>query len=177
MTMTNDLMKNIRKNFESKYGECNWNNKIVWNRIINIAGDSFLAMNDEEIHQFYITNVIYDGMEDSTIAGYYYSYKRIVRYLKENGYMRYMKTDYRKWKRQTSLFDKPIKEDVKKEEIIADKLHKKKSQLKESINSIEQEIKKHKQRIKELKEQCSKSRGELTKLENLQEEIITALFS
>ena len=174
MTMTNNRLKSIHDKFVSENAKHKKNSKMIWNRLLYYAGDNFLAMNDEEIQQFYITNVIYDGMEDSTIAGYYYSYKRIVRYLKENGYM---KADFRKWKRQTSLFDKPIKEDGKKEESIADKLHEKKSKLKESINSIEQEIKKHKQRIKELKEQCSKSRGELTKLENLQEEIITALFS
>ena len=177
MIVQNFEVRNIRNHFESQYGECNWDSKIVWNRIINIAGDSFLAMNDEEVQQFYNTKVINDKMKNSTIMGYYYSYKRIVRYLRENGYMRNMKADYRKNKRQSSLFDKPINEDGKREAIIADKLFVKKCQLKESINSIEQEIKKYEQQLKGLKEQMEQNRDKLARLENLQGELITELLS
>lgn len=174
MTMTNNQLNDIRKNFESLYGKEGSAIKAVWNRIINIAGNSFLTMDDEEIRQFYITEIIYDGMESSTKYQYKNAYKKIVSYLKENGYIN---VDFRKWKRQTNLVHIPRNKNSKTDDNIADKLNEKKSQLKESINSIEQEIKKHEQRINELKEQCSKNKGELAKIESLLEGIMTVLFS
>ena len=95
-------------------------------------------------------------------------------YLKENGYIN---VDFRKWKRKTNLVHIPRNKNSKTDDNIADKLNEKKFQLKESINSIEQEIKKHEQRITELKEQCSKNKGELANLESLLEGIMTVLFS
>ena len=185
MTMTNIQLNDIRENFESKYGKKGSAFQTVWNRITHIAGNSFLTMNDEELQQFFITEVIYDEMETSTKNIYKFAYKKIVSYLKNNGYIN---ADFRKWKHQTKLVHVPRNKDSKMVDNIADKLHKKRSQLKESINSIEQEIKKHEQlkeqeikkhdqRIKELKEQGSKKRGELAKLDSLQDEIIIALFS
>ena len=63
----------------------------------------------------------------------------ILRLMKNNGYIN---ADLRKWKRQTNLVHIPRNKDSKADDIIADKLQEKQSQLKESINSIEQEIKK-----------------------------------
>ena len=174
MTMTNNHLNDIRENFEFQYGKKGSNFQTVWNRITHIAGDSFLTMNDEEIQQFYITEVIYDGMESSTKSLYKMAYKKIVSYLKENGYIN---VDFRKWKHQTKLVHIPRNKGSKTVDNIADELHKKKSQLKESINSIEQEIRKHEQRIKELEEQCSKKMDELAKLESLHKEINKVLFS
>lgn len=169
MTMTNNQLNDIRKNFESQYGKKGSTIQTVWNRITHIAGNSFLTMNDEELQQFYITEVIYDGMETSTKNIYKFAYKKIVSYLKENGYIN--NVDFRKWKHQTKLVHIPRNKDSKTVDNYADKFHKRKSSLKESMKLIDQEIRTHKQQIKDLEEQYSVYKAELDKFESYQNEL------
>ena len=167
MTMTNNRLKSIHDKFVSENAKHKKNSKMIWNRLLYYAGDNFLAMNDEEIQQFYRTNIIYEDMEYSTKKNYYYAFRNVVEYIKANGHI---VADDCEYNRKTKLVHIPRNKDSKRNDSDSDKLCERIFSLKKSLNLTEQEIKDLEQKLEKLKNKFACDKYRLAKFERVQKE-------
>lgn len=144
MKIENEQLIKARANFYKKNRECSGNINTIWKRLVRKVGDVFLTMNDDkEIQRVFDTKITYEEMAKSTKENYFSSYKRILKFLFDEGYNKF---DYENWDRQTILGHISRNKDSKTDNI-DNSTNKYIAALENLLNSKVQEKEKHNQEI------------------------------